>query len=110
LKSKEFQSRYSALNDGLRNKGLVSSGWNFLILLRWVITSAIIIVLREYNQFQIILLYIVSFAFQTFIINGRPYDSSIENYISLINELFVSFYLYILMLLTDFMGENNLGE
>ena len=36
--------------------------------------------------------------------------SPIENYIALFNEFLVSLYLYILMLLTDFMGESNMRE
>jgi len=43
-------------------------------------------------------------------VSGKPYDSSLENNISIINEVFVTIYLYILMLLTDFTGENNFRE
>ena len=37
----------------------------------------------------------------------RQFDDSL---ITFLNELFVSIYLYLLMLLTDFMGENTLRE
>ena len=44
------------------------------------------------------------------IIYGKPYDEKIENKISLFNELMVSAYLYILILLTDFTSINNYRE
>lgn len=110
MKTEEFENKFGALTDGLRVKGWVAQRWNLLILVRWVITCVILITLREYNHMQIIVLYIVSVFFQFFIVSGRPNDSSLENKISFINEVFVSIYLYILMLLTDFMGENNFRE
>jgi hypothetical protein len=107
MNSEEFLSKFGALTEGLRVKGWVCQIWNILIMVRWVITCVVLITLRDYNDMQIIVLYIISVIFQLFIISGKPYDSSLENIISFINEVFVSFYLYILMLLTDFMGENN---
>jgi hypothetical protein len=37
---------------------------------------------------------------------GKPYDDKLENQISLFNEVMVSAYLYVLMMLTDFLGDN----
>jgi hypothetical protein len=110
MNSEEFLSKFGALTEGLRVKGWVCQIWNILIMVRWVITCVVLITLRDYNDMQIIVLYIISVIFQLFIISGKPYDSSLENIISFINEVFVSFYLYILMLLTDFMGENNFRD
>jgi hypothetical protein len=75
-----------------------------------VATTIILITLREFNQFQIIFLMIISVAFQGLIIWGKPMLTPLENKMAFINEIFVSAYLYILLLLTDFMGENNMRE
>ena len=56
------------------------------------------------------MLYYISITFQSLIIIGRPVDHFDENLITFLNELFVSVYLYLLMMLTDFMGENNLRD
>jgi hypothetical protein len=37
---------------------------------------------------------------------GKPYDDKLENQISLFNEVMVSAYLYVLMMLTDYLGDN----
>ena len=68
INSEEYKIKYGVLTDGLRVKNWVSTHWNFLILMRWVITCSILIVLRNYNQFQIIFLLIISVIYQCFII------------------------------------------
>ena len=41
---------------------------------------------------------------------SQPYSSTLDNNMSLFIELSISIYLYILIALTDFMGENTLRE
>lgn len=79
MKSEEFEKKFGVLIEGLRVKGWISSRWNFLIMIRWVITCVILIVVKDYSQFQIMLLFIVSVIFQGLIIAGRPNDLNIEN-------------------------------
>ena len=38
---------------------------------------------------------------------GKPYNDKIENHFNLINEVMVSAYLYVLMMLTDYLGDND---
>ena len=41
------------------------------------------------------------------ILGSRPLASPLDNLFSLFNELMVTTYLYLLLLLTDFIGENT---
>jgi len=63
MNSKEFKVKYGVLTEGMRVTNWISTHWNLMILIRWVITSIILILLRNYNQFQIILLFIISVLF-----------------------------------------------
>jgi hypothetical protein len=38
---------------------------------------------------------------------GKPYDDKHENQMNLFNEIMVSAYLYVLMMLTDYLGDNQ---
>jgi hypothetical protein len=79
-----------------------------LTLVRWTITTSILIFIKDHCEFQIILLLIVSIVYSCFLINGRPFESSLENKMSLFTETLVSIYLYLLLCLTDFMGNTNI--
>ena len=46
--------------------------------------------------------------YSCFLIRGRPFENSFENKMSLFTETVVSVYLYLLLCLTDFMGNANL--
>jgi hypothetical protein len=52
------------------------------------------------------ILLIISVFFQALIIIGKPFKESFDNSMSLFTEIMVSLYLYILLGLTDFQGEN----
>jgi hypothetical protein len=56
----------------------------------------------------LILLLIVSIVYSCILIKGRPFENSLENKMSLFTETLVSIYLYLLLCLTDFMGNTNL--
>ncbi len=110
LDSEEYKSKFGPLQEGLRTRGWIASRWNLLILLRWTLTTFILITLRDYSGFQLISLLPLSVLFQCLILVGRPTNQFDDNLITFLNELFVSFYLYLLILLTDFMGENTLRD
>ena len=58
--------------------------------------------LRNYPQIQIMSMLLGSFFVQVLLLLGKPMESVLENRISFVNELTVSFYLYALIPLTDF--------
>ena len=50
--------------------GAIATYWNILVLCRWIFTIAVIVFLRDYNAFQIILLLTSSLMIQMLIIHG----------------------------------------
>lgn len=71
---------------------------------------SIMVFLRSRFEVQIMILISISVSFQSIMISWRPLSSSGDHWITLFNEVMTSGYLYILMLLTDFMGENPLRD
>ena len=63
----------------------------------------ILVTLRNYPAFQILLLLTISVLSQTLIIKLKPYDSRLTNVVTFLNEFAVSLYLYLLFLLSDFV-------
>jgi len=53
---------------------------------------------------------IISFFFQALLLNNKPFEENSDNYFKLFNEVCVTIYLYIMLCLTDFQGQNNLRE
>jgi hypothetical protein len=68
------------------------------------------VLLNEHSVAQIFVLLVVSVIFQLFIVISNPMKDKIDRRITLIIEVTVSIYLYVLLSLTDFMGENTLRE
>ena len=99
-----YIDKYSYLTKDLKLTGRLSFFWKPLTILRWVLTMVILLVLRDYPQFQILFLIFASFIFQMLLLLMKPL---IDNHIALFNEVMISTYLYTLMLLTDMMGENS---
>ncbi len=52
----------------------------------------------------------LSVLFQAFLIIGRPYSEKRDQQMALFNEGAASAYLYIMILLTDYWGENDLRD
>ena len=73
-------------------------------------TSLLLILVRDHPELQILLLIILSVGFQTLLIAVRPYNNLSDQRMALFNELAASVYLYIMMLLTDFWGDNTLRD
>jgi hypothetical protein len=63
--------------------------------------------LRHNFYQQIFALLAISFAFQVMIAGSKPMLDKLDNHMLLFNEVMVSIYLYLLLCLTDFMGEND---
>ena len=88
--------------DGLNVKTLFGRYWNPINFIRWTLTNAVMVFLRNNNVAQIFVLLIVSVFFQITILTAKPLSEPVDNKYTLIFEAAVSIYLYILLMLTDF--------
>jgi Na+/melibiose symporter-like transporter len=66
--------------------------------------------LNKHSVAQILILLVISVIFQIMIVISNPMTDKWDRRATWIIELSVSIYLYVLILLTDFMGENMLRE
>ena len=107
LNTKYYKKKFGTLTEGLNTKTAIGTYWNVLILLRWLWTTAVLICVRDHNEIQILSLFLTSVLFQCLILVGQPMPSPIENWFSVFNEVMVSLYLYTLLDLTDYFGDNN---
>ena len=81
-----------------------------MVLVRWTITTLILCTITNNPAIQIMILLPLSVLFQAFIIRGKPYSEKRDQYMALLNECAASTYLYIMMLLTDYWGENLIRD
>jgi len=70
----------------------------------------ILIVLNKYYSFQISLLLIISVFFQSILLSKRLFIDPLDQKISFFNEMAVSIYLYLMLCLTDFHGDNSMRD
>jgi len=110
FKEPKFLERFGTLTEGLNTQTGIGTYWNVLILIRWILTTCVLIFLRDHCEFQILCLLISSITFQCLLLHGKPMPTSKENAVSVFNEFMVSLYLYTLLHLTDFFGENRYRE
>jgi Na+/melibiose symporter-like transporter len=68
------------------------------------------VLLNHHSVAQIFVLLVVSVIFQIMMIFGNPMIDKWDKIITWWIEVNVSIYLYVLLLLTDFMGENTFRE
>ncbi|TNV86375.1 hypothetical protein FGO68_gene11153 [Halteria grandinella] len=101
LLPKEFKMKFGDLTEGLKSSSTLGIYWNVFTMMRWILTVGIIICLREHSNFQIVLLLVISLAFQMLLLLVKPFQDHYQLYLALFNELMVSAYLYILLLLLD---------
>ena len=66
--------------------------------------------LRDFSNAQILLNIGLSWLFQIIIVRGRPLHDGFENAMLLFNEMMVSFYLYVLISLTDYNDDDTLFD
>jgi hypothetical protein len=101
----EFNLHYSVLVESLietKRKCFIYF-WKPLYLLRWAMTHSILIFFYDKPAFQIISLFILSVIWQCLILTLKPFERKSVNIISFYNELAVSLYLYVTLLLSDFL-------
>jgi hypothetical protein len=61
---------YGTLTEGLNLRTQIGVYWNLIILVRWTMTNAILIIFRDYNYGEILSLLLFSYIFQVMIIVG----------------------------------------
>lgn len=99
LKSPQFKQRYgTALTEGLTLKGLVGTYWVPLMLVRWSLMTAILVLPRDFYLLQILSLFVVSLVYQCLLLSESPYLHKGDTAMALFNEAAVAFYLYALLL------------
>lgn len=72
--SPEFESKYGTLLEGVNLQRPLGMYWNSIVLIRWSLTSVIMVILRDYYALQICSLLIISYLIQIMIITYRPLD------------------------------------
>ncbi|TNV86684.1 hypothetical protein FGO68_gene12767 [Halteria grandinella] len=88
--------QYNTLTDGLNLKTTLGRHWNLAYLLRQISLVLILVFLRDHPSFQLLLIHLKQISLQSFIINASPLHSTLENRVSLFNEIMFSSYLYTL--------------
>jgi hypothetical protein len=106
----EFIFRYGALVEGLDINKIIGRYWNPINLIRWALTILIMIFLNKHYVAQIFLLLAVSVIFQIMMVISNPMTNKWNKRINFMIEVIISIYLYVLLSLTDFIGENTLRE
>jgi hypothetical protein len=106
----DFIFSYGSIIEGLDTNSIVGRYWNTLNLIRWALTILIMVFLNQHSVAQIFILLVVSVIFQLIIIIANPMTDKWDQRITWIIEVSVSIYLYMLLSLTDFMGENAVRE
>jgi hypothetical protein len=102
---KTFNAKCGTLIENLRaDNSTIAAYWNLLTLVRWLVTTIILILMKEHKEFQILSFLVVSVLYTALLIRGKPFEDSFKNKMSIFTEIVVSIYLYLLMCLTDFSG------
>ena len=90
---------YGPLVDDQTIKTKISKYWNQLKILRWALVTLVLVVCKDFSAQQIQVNLVLSLLWQALILIGRPYE---DNRILMFNELTVTLYLYVLIMLTDY--------
>ncbi|TNV87954.1 hypothetical protein FGO68_gene457 [Halteria grandinella] len=99
VNSADFVSKYGTILEGMNLKSVVGRNWSVLVMIRWTVTSVIMVVWRDLYNIQVQTLLVISIVFLMLINLGEPFKVRIDNYMSSFNEVMVSAYLYTIMML-----------
>ena len=62
--SEEFEKKYKELTmEGEGSRSLIQDNWKVITLFRWSFTSILLVILRQYPQFQMMILLFTSICF-----------------------------------------------
>ena len=89
LETQYFKDNYGTIIQGLNLYSFIELYWNIIIIIRWTITIAVLVSLRDYVSLQIIILRVTSFTVMILVIAGCPNDNMTDNYMALFNEAMV---------------------
>ena len=89
---------------------MVGLYWKPIVAVRWTLTLTILVFARDHYELQIMILLAFSVTFQALLIGTKPIKNPGDFGMSVFNEVAISLYLYIVMLLTEFMGETGLRD
>ncbi len=89
---------------------LIGTYWKVLVAFRWTLTLLILVFGRDHFEMQIMTLLSLSVLFQALMIGSSPMLERGNQKMSLFNEVATSLYLYVLMLLSEFMGETGIRD
>ncbi|TNV86418.1 hypothetical protein FGO68_gene17688 [Halteria grandinella] len=106
----QIQRKSAPIVEGINTKTAIGRYWMPITLVKWAILSVTLVTLRNYPVMQLSIVSFLSFTSQILLIKGKPFSTSLENNMSLFNELMASLYLYGLFTLTDSMGRNLVKE
>ena len=60
IESDDFKERYGCLIEGLRTSCFIGAYWNVIVMIRWTLTTIILIYLRDFDELQILFLWLLS--------------------------------------------------
>jgi peptidoglycan/LPS O-acetylase OafA/YrhL len=89
---------------------MIGRYWGPLNLIRWALTIFVMVFLNQHSVAQIFILSGISAVFQILMLIGKPMIDKWDKRINWMIEVSVSIYLYVLLSLTDFMGETTIRE
>jgi len=101
---KRSSERLALLNDEMRESGKY---WLWFGQLRQCITLVILVEGRDLGSFQILALLVSSIITQALALHICPHKCQNQNSFSFINEYAVSVYLYIMLVLSHFNGQEE---
>lgn len=96
----DFESRFGTLTEGLNlpKNSKVAPYWNLIQLLRWLLTSLILVNLADFPLLQVLFIQSLCVTMQLLLISSRPVPF---HALSLCNEILISLYLYLMLPLTQ---------
>ncbi|TNV86994.1 hypothetical protein FGO68_gene13774 [Halteria grandinella] len=118
LNTKAFTQKYGTLLEGLNlsYSSKLIPYFNVLSLIRWAFSLYVLIYLQPYPLIQIIILAYLTLVFSYLTFTFQPYESQEgffninENHFKVFNEVLVFYYLFAMVLLTDFNTYEEVRE
>jgi hypothetical protein len=75
--------------------------------MRWANTNLIMICFKDHCVAQIFVLLVISVIFQILLLGSKPFDDKCNQRMAVVIEASISIYLYSLLSLTNYSGENT---
>ena len=69
-----FKEKYGTILEGVNTEKQLGAYWNVIVLLRWTLTSVIMVMLRDFYALQICSLLLLSYTIQLMVVLGKPLE------------------------------------